>query len=201
MHPRYLVRTFCFAFTIMTAAACSTKVSRIDTKTQVDLSGRWNDTDSRLVSEEIIRDVMGSSWVERYQPKKPGDVPTVIVGTVRNRSSEHINTQTFTKDLERAWVNSGKVDVVASKEERKELREERTDQQTGFTQQNVKDHNEKGADYMLQGSINSITDAIEGEKIVYYQINLELINLATNQKVWIGEKKIKKYIERPGAKF
>ncbi len=188
------------AFTVFTAG-CSPKVSRLDTKEQVDLSGRWNDTDSRLVSEEMIKDVMSGAWLGRYQPKKPGDVPTVIVQTIKNRSSEHINTQTFQKDLERAWVNSGKVDVVASADERKELRQERTEQQMGFTQQNVSEHNEKGADFALQGVINTITDEIEGERVVYYQVNLELINLGTNQKAWIGEKKIKKYIERPSTKF
>ncbi|MCW5828160.1 MAG: penicillin-binding protein activator LpoB [Deltaproteobacteria bacterium] len=190
-----------FVAAVLSAPACGTKVSRVDVKEQKDLSGRWNDTDSRLVSEEVIKDVMSAAWLERFQPKKPGGVPTVIVGTIRNRSSEHINTQTFSKDLERAWVNSGRVDVVASKDERKEIRDERTDQQYGFTAQNQADHAEKGADYMLQGVINSITDQAEGERVVFYQINLELINLSTNQKVWIGEKKIKKYIERSKAKF
>ncbi len=196
-----VLKAITLALVLSSAAACATKVNRVDTNTQIDLSGRWNDTDSRLVSEQMIKDVMAAPWLERFQPKKPGQVPTVIVGTVRNRSSEHINTQTFTKDLEQAWVNSGKVDVVASSDERKELRGERTDQQMGFTQQNVQEHNEKGADYMLQGDISTTTDAVEGEKVVLYQINLELINLSTNQKAWIGGKKIKKYIERSSTKF
>ena len=55
---------------------------------------------------------------------------------------------------------------------------------------------ETGADFMLQGTITSTIDAIEGRRSIFYQINLELISIETNEKVWIGEKEIKKLIER-----
>ena len=48
-----------------------------------------------------------------------------------------------------------------------------------------------GADFMLQGTINSIVDSYKKEKVVYYQIDLELTNLETNEVVWMGDKKIK----------
>jgi PBP1b-binding outer membrane lipoprotein LpoB len=38
---------------------------------------------------------------------------------------------------------------------------------------------------------------VSGSKIaVFYSVNLELINVETNQKVWIGNKKIKKLVDR-----
>jgi PBP1b-binding outer membrane lipoprotein LpoB len=54
---------------------------------------------------------------------------------------------------------------------------------------------ETGADFMLQGNINSIVDAHKRQKVTYYQIDLELTNIQTNEKVWIGDKKIKKFIK------
>jgi PBP1b-binding outer membrane lipoprotein LpoB len=54
---------------------------------------------------------------------------------------------------------------------------------------------EVGADYMLQGVINSIVDEYKREKVVEYQIDLQLTNMETNEVVWIGDKKIKKYIK------
>ena len=54
---------------------------------------------------------------------------------------------------------------------------------------------EQGADFMLQGSINSIVDSHKKKKVVYYQVNLELTNLQTNEVVWIGDKKIAKYVK------
>ncbi len=172
-------------------------VKRVEVEEVIDLSGRWNDTDSRLVSEEMIRDALNRPWLERFKIAHGGKPPVVIVGTVENRSHEHINVQTFVKDLERALINSGEVEFVASRGEREEVREERRDQAIHAAEETAKPMGEEiGADYMLKGSINSIMDKISGKAVIFYQVNLELIDLKTNKKVWIGEKKIKKYVKR-----
>ncbi len=178
------------------------EVKRVDTEDVIDLSGRWNDTDSRLVSEEMIDDVLSRPWFKKFINGHKGNLPVVIVGTVRNRSHEHINVQTFVKDLERALINSGEVDFVASKGERDEIREERKEQAVHSSRATAKsDREEIGADFMLQGTINSIIDKIKGKAVVFYQVNLELIDMETHRKVWIGDKKIKKYIKRPRIKL
>jgi len=185
------------ALVVVLAAGCaSVTVERKEVDETIDLSGKWNDTDSRLVSEEMIADALDRPWLPRFRSSKQQS-PVVIVGTVRNRSDEHINTRTFVKDLERALINSGEVAFVASSEERQELRDERKDQAAHASEATVKEEGqETGADFMLQGSINTITDRLEGDEVRYYQVNLELIDIQSNQKVWIGEKKIKKLIER-----
>ncbi|MEJ2663819.1 MAG: penicillin-binding protein activator LpoB [Spirochaetia bacterium] len=179
----------------------TTKVSRISTEETTDLSGRWNDTDARLVAEEMVKDALSRPWLTNYVQDQ-GRKPVVIVGTVRNKSSEHIETLTFIKNIERELINSGEVKFVASKMERKEIRGEREDQQSWASEETAKRlAAETGADFMMQGVITSITDAVQGKKVVYYQVNMELVNLETTEKVWIGEKKIKKYIERSGVKW
>lgn len=181
---------------------CATKqVKRIETEKVIDLSGRWNDTDSRLVAEEMISDALSRPWIGNFQ-QKHRNMPTVIVGTVANKSHEHISVQTFTNDLERELTNSGRVQFVASRSERGELREERTDQQTQSSQETAKGlGKEIAADFMLQGNINTIEDEEKGEKVVYYQVTLELVNIETNVKVWFGDKKIKKYIKKSRLGF
>lgn len=177
--------------------ACGTTVKRVETDEVIDLSGRWNDTDSRLVSEEMIQDCLNRQWLGRYTSSHSGKAPTVIVGTILNRSSEHINVQTFAKDLERALINSGQVDFVASRTERMEVREERLDQASHASEATAKAAGEEtGADFMLKGSINSIVDKLGGKRVTYYQVNLELIDMENNRKSWIGEKKIKKFIKK-----
>ena len=175
----------------------STKVQRTEVNKVIDLSGRWNDTDSRMVAEEAIVDCLSHSWINDFN-KETGRSPTIIVGQIINRSSEHINSLVFTKDLEQAIVNSNKVQLVASKQERKEIREEREDQQSGNTDPATisKAGLESGADFMLQGGINSVTDEIKGKYAVLYQVNLELIDLKTNRKKWISQKEIKKVVKK-----
>ncbi len=183
---------------MLLSSACGTKVTRVDASEVTDLSGQWNDTDSRLVSREMIDDVLSRRWLSDFNRSK-GKPPTVIVGTVRNLSHEHINTRTFIRDLERDLINSGEVDFVASASERKEIRSERMDQDLHASEQTRKSMgNETGADFMLKGSINTIVDAIKGEQARFYQIDLTLIDLETNRKVWLGQKKIKKTIEKSG---
>jgi uncharacterized protein (TIGR02722 family) len=182
-------------------AGSSRKVSRIPTDSVTDLSGRWNDTDSRMTAEAMIQDLLAKQWLEEYQ-MATGKKPVLIVGQVRNKSSEHINTDVFIKDIERELINSGKVTFVAAAGERNQLRDERLDQQHFASMETMKAWaNEIGADHMLLGSINSIVDSIEGQSAVFYQVNLELINIENNTKVWIGEKKIKKLIEQDKYKW
>jgi len=189
-------------FIFLGGCATTTQVERTAVDTTVDLSGRWNDTDSRMVSEEMIRDCLDRPWLESFRGTHGGKIPTVIVGRVRNRSHEHINVQTFVKDLERALINSGMVQFVASEGERAGVRKERVDMAKHSSEKTMKGPGEEmGANFMLIGTINTIRDEAGGKAMMFYQTNLELINMANNIKVWIGEKKIKKLIKRPKAKW
>jgi uncharacterized protein (TIGR02722 family) len=179
-------------------ASCSTKVARVETDSTIDLSGRWNDADSRMVAEEMIKDCLGQRWLFKYEESNTR--PTVIVGKVANKSHEHINTETFVKDLERALINSGRVSFVANKDEREQLRDEKADMAENASARTAKSSGEEtGADLMLIGSLNTIVDKEGGKSVRFYQTNLELVEIESNQKVWIGEKKIKKFVKRPGA--
>jgi len=173
----------------------SRKVSRVDPDSTIDLSGRWNDTDSRLVAEEMVKDAFSRYWLQEFTNKN-GERPVVIVGDIKNKTSEHISTETFIKDIEREFINSGRVRVVQSGDFREKMRQERADQQEFASEETMKKWGEEvGADFMMTGSVNSITDQYGKDKVVMYQVDLELSNLETNEKVWIGNKKIKKAIE------
>ncbi|MFQ6091649.1 MAG: penicillin-binding protein activator LpoB [bacterium] len=183
--------------------ACSSQrqVTRLDTETVTDLSGRWNDTDARLVAEEMIADCFSRPWLTDFIAAK-GSKPVVTVGTIRNKSSEHIDTETFTTDFERELLNSGKVRFVASPIQRDELREERLDQIDYASRETVKRFREEtGADFLLVGAIKSVTDQIEGIRVIFYQTDLELIDIESNEKVWIGTKKVKKEISQGKTKW
>ncbi|MDR1474437.1 MAG: penicillin-binding protein activator LpoB [Endomicrobium sp.] len=181
-------------FTVGFFACSGLQVTRVDDNEEIDLSGDWNDTDSKQVAQEMIADSFASRWVEDYKMAN-GRKPKVIVGSVLNKTEEHISTETFIKDLEKSFINSGKVTFVASKSQRNEIREEREDQ--SINSKNAKKKgNESAADFMLKGQINSIFDANKKAQLKYYQVELELIDLETNETVWIGQKKIKKVVSK-----
>ncbi len=171
-------------------AGCSTEVKRIGVNEVKDIPGIWNDTDSRLVAEEMVRDSLSAGWIDRYSLSLR-KVPVVIIGNIRNLSKDRINTNRFVYDLERALVNSGRVDVVASLSERGTKREERADTGLSAAEATRKEMGEAGADYMLMGSINSIANTSDNGQIHYYQVDLTLFSLADNRIVWTGQKKLK----------
>jgi uncharacterized protein (TIGR02722 family) len=186
------------AITMLFILACgpSVKVQRTSPDQTTDLSGRWNDTDASLVAQEMMKDVLNQVWFDEFL-KNQQRAPVVIVGTIRNMTSEHIDTGIFINDIERELINSNRVKFVASKLEREEVRDEKLDQQNQSSVETMKKlRMETGADFMLQGSIMTIIDAVDNVTAKYYQTDLQLINLETNEKVWIGTKKIKKIVTR-----
>ncbi len=183
-------------FLVLGFFSCARQITRISPNQQVDLSGRWNDTDSRLAAEALINQVLNQGWIDNYHEtfKKK---PIVTVGLITNKSSEHIDSDTYIKDIEKAILNDGRVRLVQAGSKREELRQERADQQDFASRETIKKWGrELGADFILQGDISSIIDNYKKEKLRYYQLNLELTNIETGELIWIGDKKIKKYINR-----
>ena len=186
------------ALLLVLASGCVTKrVTRIEPTAVTDLSGRWNDTDSRLVANQLVEQTLGAGWAKRYTDAHGGEAPTVIVGTFANRTMEHIAVGTFVKDVERALITTGAARVVASGDQRTEMRGERQDQQQNArADTRARQGQELGARYMLAGDLQAIEDVDGRERVVFYQVDASLIDLETNTKVWVGQHKIKKYIER-----
>ncbi|MDA3813270.1 MAG: penicillin-binding protein activator LpoB [Candidatus Cloacimonetes bacterium] len=186
---------------LMGCAAPTRTVERVSAEEVSDQSGNWNDTDSRLVAEQMIKDLMYRSWLQDFVLEEDRK-PVVIVGTIRNFSSEHIQTDIFIKDIERELINSGKIKFVATKKEREEIREERIEQQSYASDETANRlAAESGADFILQGGIKSNIDASGGKAVKFYQTDLELINVESNEKVWIGSKEIKKYVKKNKVKW
>lgn len=181
---------------MLTLTACSTAVTRGPEETAVSLSGRWNDTDSRLTAEALIKDALDRPWSQRFT-QVMGRTPAVVVGTVLNRTHEPLNTQTFVKDLERALMQSGQIRFVANAGQRQEGSQERLDQVPHARADTVTPTGqESGADFMFQGTINSLVDERDSNRAIFYQVDLELLDIASNVKVWQGQKKVKKLVER-----
>lgn len=187
----------------LTLSACGKekKVTRVDPGVVTDFSGRWNDTDSKMVAEAMIQEMVKQPWLEKFF-STTGRQPVVIVGTILNKSHEHIDVGTFVTDLQREMTNSQKVVFVANKNERDEIREERKEQAVHAREDTQKrPGQEVGADFMMKGTISTIVDESDGVKAVYFQVDLDLIDLENNVKSWYGQKKIKKVIERKRLLF
>ena len=180
----------------------SVEVARVDSGKEIALTDKWNDEDSRLVAEEMINDMLSYPWISQFNQRFPGKEPLVTVQRVRNKSHEHIAVDTFVNDIKRAVIRSGKAGFIATLEERQDTRAELADQDMNASADTRMEMGEEdGANFALSGTINSIVDQLDGQRVTYYQVDLKLINLQTAREVWNGSKKIKKFMERKSFSF
>ena len=176
-------------------ASCSRTVTRINPSTEIDLSGRWNDTDSRKVADQMIEDLFTSDAFKKYA-EKLGHKPVVVMGMIKNKTSEHIDAGNYIKKFEMVILNSGLAELVESDEFRDKLRKERAEQQDFADPATVAAWGkEQGADVMLFGEMNSETDTYNNKRVVNYQTTLCLTDIETNKRIWLGQNEIKKFVK------
>ena len=195
MRKSIIIAWMVLAVLVMSSCA-STSVTRLASDKDMDLSGYWNDTDIRQVASSLVSSCLDGDWMKTFALKKP----VVRVGRIINNSSEHIDTAIISQKMEEALINSGKVLFVASASTIADVRQEQADQQY-FSADPVKLAAEKGADCLLQGSVRTNIDQIDGKAVRTYYVSLELVNVQTVEKIWVGSDTVKKYITRPKYRF
>jgi hypothetical protein len=190
-----MLRILSFIFFALISFSCARSVSRIDPSQQIDLSGRWNDSDSRIVANKMVSELLGSDKFRDYS-KTLGKKPAIIVGLIRNKTSEHIDADNYIKKIELAIYNSSIADLVESDSFRDKLRQERAEQQDFASSSAAsKWGKEVGANLMLFGEMTSETDVYNKKRVVNYITTLFLTDMETNKRVWYGQEEIKKYIK------
>ena len=179
------------------ASCATTNVGRVSSDTVTDLTGFWNDTDVKIVCNDLIEKCLSSPKVKGFEEKN-NRLPVIIVGTFKNDSTEHIDTSIITEKIADAIINSGIADFVADKREREELREEKIAQnKEGFTSEESAKaiDNETGADFMLKGSVKTMVEKAGNKTVRRYYVSAQLIDLETNKVLWKGlNEEIKKII-------
>jgi uncharacterized protein (TIGR02722 family) len=141
--------------------------------------------------DELFQSDRFKEYVEELKRK-----PVIVVGLIKNKTSEHIDANNYIKKLELAIYNSGIADLVESEEFRDKLRVERAEQQDFADPATMaKWGKEIGADLMLFGEMNSESDVYNRKRVTNYVTTLFLTDIETNRRVWYGQHEIKKFVK------
>ena len=136
---RTLLITTAVALSLLALTGCGRKtVERIDPSEVRDLTEYWNDTDSRLVAEAVIADALTRPWVSDFRTGNDNQKPIVRLSPdeVRVRTNgDVINKDIFLNDIRRAFINSGQVRVVSTRNEASATRDELAEQQEFATEE------------------------------------------------------------------
>lgn len=186
------------ALTLTILASCQSGyrggVTRVDPETVTDVNSRFNNTDARQIFQALSDDCLSRPWIDNWMRANNGDSPIVFLGNVRNDTEEYIETDLFTNEIQRIFLNSGRVRIKSERDLRAELREERLDTKFNNPATVKARAMELNADFALVGQVlQSRQQSPDGRRRVnFYQAKMELINVETAEVVWIGTKEIKK---------
>jgi len=181
--------------TLMSGCSPTREVNRVDPKASIDVDYRFNDVDARQVYQGMVNEALARPWIDGFVRENNGRRPVVIVGPVKNDTQDYIDTKMFTIQIERELINSGKVRFVAMNDQRDPVRAERAQGQEWSRPETRKQmRNELGADFIVLGRVaDDKPRTLDGRGgVAFYQVSLEIIDLESNEKVFIGVQEVKK---------
>lgn len=156
------------------------------------LNDRWSETDMQNVVEALVRSMLAHRAIAKAS--KP---PLVMVTRLENKTSEHIDTQSVMDMVRVELSKTGDVQFI-DKEAREDIKEEYNYQNSGVVSEESKKGpgGQVGADFIVNGRLDSIVQEVGKDKTVYYKITLNLTNLRTGVVVWTDQKQLRKIFKK-----
>jgi len=156
------------------------------------LDDNWSESDMQKVAHELVASLTKHRAIAHA--KRP---PVIMVTKLQNKTSEHIDTQSVMDMVRVELTNSGSVAFV-DKAARSDVAEEYEYQKSGMVAETSKKGpgGQVGADYILNGRLDSIVKEVGKRKTVYYKVTLNLTNLKSNLIVWTNQKELRKKFKK-----
>lgn len=152
------------------------------------MNDQWSETDMQKTVETMVASMVKHPSISTA--KKP---PILMVTNLQNKTSEHIDTQSIMDMVRVELTNSGKVAFI-DKEARQDIADEYNYQNSGMVGEETKKGpgGQVGADFIVNGRLDSIVQEVGKDKTVYYKVTLNMTNLKTGVITWTNQKQIRK---------
>lgn len=156
------------------------------------LTDKWSESDMQNAVKDLVTSAVQHPAISNA--KRP---PIVMVTRLQNKTSEHIDTQSITDMMTVNLMKSGKVTFV-DKAAREDIAEEYDYQDSGMVNRETKKGKggQVGADFIMNGRIDSIVQEAGRDKTVYYKLTMNLTNLKTGLIVWTDHKELRKNFQK-----
>ncbi|MEQ1721826.1 MAG: penicillin-binding protein activator LpoB [Pseudobdellovibrio sp.] len=183
-------------FVVLVLASCGPKAfvkgEYDDVERENLMNDQWSETDMQVAVKSMV-----DSMVKHSSIANAKKMPTVLVTTLQNKTSEHIDTQNIMDMVRVDLTNSGKVQFV-DKEAREDISNEYDYQNSGMVSDETKKTpgGQTGADFIINGRLDSIVQEVGKDKSVYYKLTLNMTNLKTGVIAWTSYKQIRKTFKK-----
>ncbi len=176
----------------LTIASCAgprafTKGTYEDPQTIALLDDRFNENDMQLIAKKMVNSLVASPTIEGQA------TPALMVGKMRNRTTEHIDMNALSDKIRTSLIQSGRFRFV-DVQNRRAIAREYEYQNSGYVDpaQAHAPGSQTAAGLVLTGTLSSNVQEIGKEKLVYYKATFQLTDLGSSEIVWTDEKEIRK---------
>ena len=156
------------------------------------LNDEWSETDMQNSVKSMVESLVAHPAIA-----KAATPPILIVTNLQNKTSEHIDTQSIMDMVRVELTKSGKVAFI-DKEARQDISDEYNYQDSGMVHESTKKGpgHQVGADFIVNGRLDSIVQEVGKDKTVYYKLTLNMTNLKTSVITWTDQKQMRKIYKK-----
>ena len=180
---------------LLLVAGCASQVKYGDAAAVETTTTGFGSTDLQKMAEKMVDSLLTFPPIVEVTNKSR---PVLFVDRIKNKTSEHIDTESITDTISTRLLRSGKfrfVDMTKVDDVYRQL-DYQSDSGLVDPKTAVKVGKQIGAQYMLYGNLSSIVKRTEDKKDVYYKFTMKLMQLETGLLEWSDEKEIRKTKER-----
>jgi len=184
-----------FAGLVLASCASGPKVSYGDATAVETTTTGFGSTDLQSIAAKLVDDLISFPPIVQMTAQRR---PVVFVDKVKNKTTEHIDTESITDTVQTKLLQSGKfrfVDMTAVKAVQEQMQFQ-MDSGMVDPSKAAAFGKQTGAEFMLYGNMSSIVKRNSSSKDVYYKFTLKLVNLESGIMEWAGEKEIRKTGEK-----
>ena len=183
------------AFGALSLSGCASTMQYGDSGSATPVSTEFGSSDLQQIAESMVDSLMTfPPMVELTSARRP----VVSVDKVKNKTMQHIDTESVTDSIRAKLIRSGKFRFIDRTTDDQAIEELKTQQDSGLVDKNsaVKFGQQLGAEFLLTSNFTEIKQKAGNTTDVYYKFTMSLKNLKTGILEWSDEKEIRKVLKR-----
>ncbi len=180
---------------LLTGCQSGPRVAYGDAQAVETITTDFGSTDLQQIAEKMVDSLLVFPPIVEETAKRR---PVVLVDRVKNKTMQHIDTESLTDTIRTRLLRSGKFRFTDRTTDPQLTEEIRIQQESGLVNPATAARFGKqiGAEYMLTANLSEITKRAGRTTDVYYKFTMNLRNLETGMLEWADEKEIRKQAVR-----
>lgn len=176
-------------------SGCASTMTYGDAGSAKPVSTEFGSSDLQQIAEAMVDSMITfPPLVEMTASRRP----VVSVDKVKNKSMQHIDTESVTDSIRTKLLRSGKFRFIDRTTDAQTIEELKTQQDSGLVDKKtaINFGQQIGAEFLLTANFSEIRQKADGTTDVYYKFTMSLKNLKTGILEWSDEKEIRKVFKR-----